>query len=81
MGDLLKKWVLEWVIFDLILISLHDTYYFFLGKTHFEVLVLLCLSTFRPFTFILRHCILILLFSYSFRPSVSIFDKMIHTRG
>ena len=41
---------------------------FVIGKTHFEVPVLLFFSTFRPCTFILRHCILVLLFSYRFRP-------------
>ena len=40
--------------------SLYDNLfiYFFLGKTHFEVPILLFFSTFRFCTFILRHCIL-----------------------
>ena len=45
-------------------------FFFFFGKTYFEVSVLLLFSTFRPCTFILRHCILILLFSYRFCLSV-----------
>ena len=51
------------------------------GKTYLEVPVLLCFSTFHPCTFILKHCILVLLFSYKFRSSVTTFDKVIHTRG
>ena len=39
-------------------------------KTHFEVLVFFYFFIFRSYTFILRHYILILLFSYKFRPSV-----------
>ena len=39
------------------------------GKTHFEVPVFLLFSIFRPYIFILRYCILVLLFSYRFRPS------------
>ena len=42
---------------------------YILGKTHFEVPVLLFFLTFRPCTFILRHYIFVLLFSYRFRPS------------
>ena len=42
----------------------------FFGKTHFEAPVFLFFSIFRLYTFILRHYILILLFSYKFRPSV-----------
>ena len=42
-----------------------------LGKTHFEVIVFLYFFIFRSYTFILRYYILILLFSYRFRPSVT----------
>ena len=45
-------------------------FFFFLGKTHFEVPVFLLFFIFRSFIFILRHCIFVLLFSYRFRPSV-----------
>ena len=39
-----------------------------IGKTYFEVPVLLLFSTFRPYTFILRYCILILYFHIDFVP-------------
>ena len=40
------------------------------GKTHFEVHVLLFFSTFRPYTFILRHCIFVLYFHIDFVPQL-----------
>ena len=39
------------------------------GKTYFEVFVFLLFFTFRSYTFILRHYILVFLLSYRFRLS------------
>ena len=46
------------------------SFFFFFGKTHFEVHVLLLFFIFRHYTFILRHCILILLFYIDFVPQL-----------
>ena len=47
-----------------------DDSYLFFGKIHFKILVFLLFSIFRFYTFILRHCILVLLILYRFRPSI-----------
>ena len=58
------------------LIIRKDICSYFLGKTHFKFLIFLFFSTFHHYTFILKYCILILLFSYRFRPSVPQLERV-----
>ena len=73
----MKRGILEMCLPQLsFLFLIHNIFFhimknaFYIGKTHFEVPVLILFSIFSPCTFILRHWILVLLFSYRFRPSV-----------